>query len=245
MKKLKFEHLPYIPFRLTSPFIPRDSPNKRTGSPAGATTYHDGIDCGRDRSKYPDAYSNAPAGNVYAVMDGVVIERGYKKGRGNTVLVKHEFADKSVVTLYQHLANCGAPEGTIVTAGDVIGQMGRTGMGVDMAIHLHFELRIDGVCVDPLPYIQKLKNRLVTQKVTLSLSVQKLADEVQRALRLTSESIDFLSTHQLPEELFRKILTGEDLSDETNRWILTYKHGEALSQRIEEYKQKIMEAKHG
>ena len=244
MKGLKLQHLPYMPFRLTSPFIPRDSPSKRTGLPVGATTYHDGIDCGRDRRKYPDAYGNQSAGDVFSVLPGIVVESAYHKGRGHTVLIDHGRIDgRKVLTLYQHLAGSGKSEGTRVASGDVIGQMGRTGMGADMAIHLHFELRINGVCVDPLPYIRELEKRLAAQKVALSPQGQKLAIETQKELRLMKDSLDFLSSHHLPEELFRKILAGEDLSDETSKWILTYKHGEALFQRIEEYKQKVKGAK--
>ncbi len=246
MIKLKFEHLPYVPFRLTSPFIPRDSPDKRTNIPVGATEYHLGIDCGRDRDKYPAPYGNKPAGDVFSVLPGIVVDSTFYNGRGYTVLVDHGRIDgHKVLTLYQHLAGTGKAEGTKVAAGDVIGQMGRTGMGADMAIHLHFELRIDGVCVDPLPFIRDSEKRFAAQKITLSPQAQKLAIETQKALRLMKESLDFLSSHHMPEELFRKILAGEDLSQETNKWILSYKHGKALFQRIEEHKRKVREAKNG
>ena len=155
---------------------------------------------------------------MFSVLPGIVVESAYHKGRGHTVLIDHGRIDgRKVLTLYQHLAGSGKSEGTKVVAGEAIGQMGRTGMGADMAIHLHFELRIDGVCVDPLPYIRELENRHVAQSVTLSASAQKLAAKVQRELRLMNESMDHLASHHLPEELFRKILAGEDLSEETNQ----------------------------
>ena len=234
--KIKFDCVPYYPFRLTSPFIPRDSPNKRTGLPVGATTYHDGVDCGRDRSKYPDAYSNEPAGNVYAVMDGKVIEATYDKGRGHTVLILHSHLEQNVVTLYQHLASECVRMGTIVKAGDVIGQMGRTGMGNDMAIHLHFELRVNRKCIDPLPYIKEVKHNAQT---FVPLYLQKTAAKVKKELHFTDESIAFLCTHQLPEELFRKILAGEKLSYETVSFIKKNKNGKFILSRIEEYKSKL------
>ena len=94
---------------------------------------------------------------IGAAWDGVVTDvrdgvEGFDKIRsaGNRVTVDH---GDGVVTKYYHLANGSIPVqvGDSVTAGQMIGQMGSTGYST--GAHLHFQLEIDGVPVDPLPFL--------------------------------------------------------------------------------------------
>ena len=160
---MKLKCKPYVPLRITSPY------GKRSGNlPVGATAWHDGIDIGRDY-KYGGAYSNDPCGPVFAVLDGMVTESKFVNGRGYTIKVDHGVIEgKRTMTLYQHLHKDNrATAGKKVKAGDVIAQMGRTGMGSDMMVHLHFELHFDGKTVDPAPYVKIAPDKIEKTNVVV------------------------------------------------------------------------------
>ena len=229
--EIKFQSLPYVPFRLTSPFISRDSTTKRTNIPVGATRYHDGIDCGRNAGKYPDAYSNKPAGDVLAVMPGAITESKFKPGRGHTVIIDHGLlAGKKITSVYQHLQAPGLPAGKRVIAGQSIGKMGRTGMGADMAIHLHFELQINGKAVDPLPYIKALQS---SQSVAKTNSAdQKLVNQVKVLYKFSDATMHYLAGYKYADEMLSKMLNKQALSKSTVDYIKAYKHGQATLDRI-------------
>ena len=87
---------------------------------------------------------------ICAIEEGTVCKVGYDPSRGNNVSVDH---GNGVVTMYFHLA-----EGSIrVKPGDHIskkqnvGYMGNTGNS--SGAHLHFQIEINGVAVDGLPYL--------------------------------------------------------------------------------------------
>lgn len=147
---MQLEHLPYSPLRITSGFGPRN-----TGI-AGASTYHPGVDIGTDKTK---PYTDTDGGPVTAALPGVVISNYYNNARGWVILIDHRTIDgKDVKTLYQHLKQAGAAKGTKVKAGDQIGIMGNTGVGAQL--HLHFEVRINNIPVDPEPYLKNIKEDL-------------------------------------------------------------------------------------
>jgi murein DD-endopeptidase MepM/ murein hydrolase activator NlpD len=86
---------------------------------------------------------------VYAAHEGVVVYTGHHfHGYGNMVLVEY---DRHWATLYAHLSRIEAREGQIVSPGQEIGKMGRTGHAT--GVHLHFELMRDRQPIDPLPYL--------------------------------------------------------------------------------------------
>jgi hypothetical protein len=91
----------------------------------------------------------APTGTeVYSTGDGV-IENYYseKRGYGNHIVVDHGFGYK---TVYAHLDRSNVRRGQKVKRGDVIGFVGNTGMS--LAPHLHYEVHLNGVPVDPSNY---------------------------------------------------------------------------------------------
>lgn len=91
---------------------------------------------------------------IKASHDGVVIYAGRAfKGYGNLVIVESRYG---FATFYAHLDKKLVKEGELVPRGKKIGLMGRTGRAT--GVHLHFELRISKLPVDPLPFLQK--NRL-------------------------------------------------------------------------------------
>ncbi len=112
----------------TSPFGARRS--YQGGPPTG---YHGGIDLA------------APEGTpIYAAANGVVVLAEPLFVRGNIVVIDHGVG---VHTLYFHLSQLNVTVGQIVTAGEVIGFMGTTGLSTGS--HLHWEVRIGDVFVDP------------------------------------------------------------------------------------------------
>lgn len=81
---------------------------------------------------------------VGAAGDGTVVSAGWRGGYGKTVLVDHG----SQTTLYAHLSDTTVVAGQRVRRGDPLGRVGSTGQST--GAHLHFEVRVDGVPVDPL-----------------------------------------------------------------------------------------------
>ena len=73
---------------------------------------------------------------------------GVRGGYGNCVIVDH---GGGVATLYAHQSSLAVSEGDSVKRGEVIGAVGSTGFSTGP--HLHFEVRVDGVPVDPLGYL--------------------------------------------------------------------------------------------
>ena len=60
--------------------------------------------------------------------------------------------DDGTVTVYGHMSQLLVSAGQRVTAGDHIGREGSTGHSTGP--HLHFEVRVDGVPVDPAPWLR-------------------------------------------------------------------------------------------
>lgn len=91
----------------------------------------------------------APSGTeVYASGDGQIIGvLSSKRGMGNHIIIDHGFGYTSV---YAHLDSFNVREGQKVHRGDIIGYVGNTGMSV--APHLHYEIKLNGVNVDPVNY---------------------------------------------------------------------------------------------
>ncbi|TDI54074.1 MAG: M23 family metallopeptidase [Acidobacteria bacterium] len=85
---------------------------------------------------------------IIAAGGGTVILAGSKAGYGLTVMIDH---GGGMVTLYAHQSRLGVSVGDKVAVGSTIGYVGSTGLSTGP--HLHFEVRISGVPVDPRSYI--------------------------------------------------------------------------------------------
>jgi hypothetical protein len=108
------------------------------GSPFGprGTGFHPGIDL-------PASTGTA----VAAAASGRVVFAGYDAGGyGNLVEVAH---GNGVVSMYAHLSRISVGIGRAVSTGTVVGRVGSTGEATGP--HLHFEVRVRGAAVDPLP----------------------------------------------------------------------------------------------
>jgi len=70
-----------------------------------------------------------------------------QRGLGKHIIIDHGFGYESI---YGHLSNFNVRVGQKVQRGDVIGYVGNTGLSV--ANHLHYEIKLNGVNVDPVNY---------------------------------------------------------------------------------------------
>ena len=103
----------------------------------------------KTRRKHKGMDFSAPTGTpIYSTSDGKVIRvDGRAPGYGKHIRIDHGFG---YVTLYAHLSKYNVRRGQEVKRGDVIGFVGNTGRSV--APHLHYEIRKDGVAVNPINF---------------------------------------------------------------------------------------------
>lgn len=86
---------------------------------------------------------------IVSTGKGIVIHAGWKSGGyGYTVMVDHGYG---FVTMYAHMADTDVNVGDEVTRGQRIGWVGSSGLSTGP--HLHYEVHVWGVPVDPLKYI--------------------------------------------------------------------------------------------
>ena len=109
----------------------------RTHPIFGDQRLHTGIDIG--------AAYGAP---VFASDYGVVAFAGVMSGYGNVIVIDH---GGGLATTYNHLSSFGVAQGQEVARGVQVGAVGCTGYCTGP--HLHFEVRVNGSPVDPMPYL--------------------------------------------------------------------------------------------
>ena len=91
----------------------------------------------------------APSGTpIHAAAGGVVTFAGVITGYGNATIID---LGNGLANLYGHQSVIEVTTGQKVSSGDVIGLVGSTGYSTGP--HLHLELRVNGIPVDPMPYL--------------------------------------------------------------------------------------------
>lgn len=123
---------PVVDGRYTSYF------GERTDPISEGYDYHKGLDIGADEGD-----------KIRAVLDGVVISVGEDSRSGNYIFLEHK---NGYVTFYCHCSEILAEEGAVIRQGERIALVGSTGYSTGP--HLHFEVRVDGESIDPLPLIE-------------------------------------------------------------------------------------------
>tara|TARA_Y100001954_G_scaffold239636_1_gene317210 strand:+ start:49058 stop:49963 length:906 start_codon:yes stop_codon:yes gene_type:complete len=109
----------------------------RTSPFTGKREFHKGIDI------------SAPRGTpVYAPARGSVSFTGRDGAYGLSIRLKH---NTSLTTRFAHLHRIAVKSGKTVTRGELIGYVGNTGRSTGP--HLHYEVRLNGVPVNPKRYI--------------------------------------------------------------------------------------------
>jgi len=97
---------------------------------------------------------------IYATADGTVLRAGWNSGGyGNLVELDH---GRGITTRYGHMSAILVHEGDHVTRGEQIGRMGSTGRSTGN--HLHYEVRIDGRAVNPIPFMKSTDYVLAMQR---------------------------------------------------------------------------------
>lgn len=117
----------------TSGFGRRNAPTK------GASTYHKGID-----------WATPTGTSVVASCGGTVVKAGWASGYGYVVFINHEDGKQ---TRYGHLSKVLVSAGQKVKQGERIALSGST--GISSGPHVHFEILVGGVQVDPFTYLDK------------------------------------------------------------------------------------------
>ena len=115
---------------MTSPY------GYRTHPIFGDSRLHTGVDIGA-------SYGST----VVAASGGSVVFAGTMSGYGNAIIVDH---GGGIATTYNHLSGFSVGGGSAVTRGQALGSVGCTGYCTGP--HLHFEVRVNGSPVDPMPY---------------------------------------------------------------------------------------------
>lgn len=119
--------------RISSKFGSRTSPTE------GASTYHKGVDIA--------VSSGTP---IVASGAGTVVTATYSSSAGNYIMIYH---GNSLYTVYMHCSKLSVKVGDTVQQGDVIGNVGST--GISTGPHLHFGVTVNGSYVDPLNYVSQ------------------------------------------------------------------------------------------
>ena len=109
----------------------------RTHPVLGGRRKHKGIDLA------------APTGTpIYATADGIIDRAEWFSSYGLFVEIDH---GAELETRYAHMSRLAVAEGQWVSKGDLIGYVGSTGRSTGP--HLHYEVRVSGVAVNPIPYM--------------------------------------------------------------------------------------------
>jgi murein DD-endopeptidase MepM/ murein hydrolase activator NlpD len=116
---------------ITSYYGPRKSPY------SGRIKMHEGLDIGAK-----------PGTGVVAPADGIITYAGYRPGFGKLVQIDHGYG---IETYFGHNRSINVRSGQRVKRGDVISKVGSTGRSTGP--HVHYEVRVNGIAVDPLYYI--------------------------------------------------------------------------------------------
>lgn len=116
---------------ITSFFGLRNSPE------SGRTKMHEGLDIGAP-----------PGSKILAPADGIVNFAGVKHGFGRFVSLDHGYG---METLYAHADRLSVKAGDTIKRGMLLGTVGSTGSSTGP--HLHYEVRVNGIPVDPLYFI--------------------------------------------------------------------------------------------
>jgi murein DD-endopeptidase MepM/ murein hydrolase activator NlpD len=110
---------------------------RRTDPINGSAAFHQGIDIEAARDE-----------RVLAAADGEVVFASSMSGYGTVVMLDH---GGRTITLYAHLSRAVVRIEDVVSRGQTVGYVGSDGRATGP--HLHFEVRVKGVPVDPLDHL--------------------------------------------------------------------------------------------
>src|SRR5918996_205139 len=109
-------------------------------------------------------------GAIAVPSDKPVKTAEFTSGYGNLIKLEH---GRGIETRYAHLARVLVSPGQRVARGQMIGHMGSTGRSTGS--HLHYEVRIDGRAVNPIPFMKSNDYLLAMQKKANQQPMESLA----------------------------------------------------------------------
>lgn len=114
---------------------------------------------------------------VLASLSGYVTKVEEDSLNGNLVEVEHE---NGVVTRYQSIKDIQVKAGDQVKQGDTIASAAQSLINEEAGTHVHFEIRKDGVPVNPIAYIEKQVTSIVIAEKTAASSEEEATDESKK-----------------------------------------------------------------
>lgn len=117
--------------------------DRRTYNGGAYTSFHSGVDYG--------VYSTERPFDIYAPAPGLVVFSEKLTVRGNATIIDH---GQGIYSGFWHQEESYVSLGEMVTAGQLIGKIGSTGRVTGP--HLHWELWVNGIQVDPLDWLDVL-----------------------------------------------------------------------------------------
>ena len=150
--------------------VPSDKPVKTAAFTSGYGVRSDPFKGGAAMHAGIDL--SGPIGTpIYATADGTVTDAGYNNGGyGNLIKVNH---GRGIETRYGHLSAILVQPGQHIARGQLIARMGSTGRSTGS--HLHYEVRIDGRAVNPIPFMKSTDYVLAMQRRSNAAPMESLA----------------------------------------------------------------------
>lgn len=126
-------------YPVDAPCIVSNFGNRRTYNDGNYSNFHSGVDFG---------VCSANNINIYAVADGTVLFAQELPVHGLHTVIDHGW---SVYSTYSHQSEIFVTPGQTIKRGELIGYIGNTGRSVGP--HLHFEIKVNGIYVNPMSWI--------------------------------------------------------------------------------------------
>lgn len=150
--------------------VPSDKPVKTAAFTSGYGVRSDPFQ-GRSAMHAGIDLSGALGTPIYATADGVITTAEYNNGGyGNLVKIDH---GRGIETRYGHLSKMSVYAGQRVRRGEMIGRMGSTGRSTGS--HLHYEVRIDGRAVNPVPFMKSTDYLVAMQRKATAAPMEQIA----------------------------------------------------------------------
>lgn len=150
--------------------VPSDKPVRTAAFTSGFGVRSDPFRAGA--ALHPGIDLAGPMGTpIYATADGTVQRAGWNSGGyGNLVELDH---GRGIATRYGHMSAILVNAGDHITRGQLIGRMGSTGRSTGS--HLHYEVRIDGRAVNPVPFMKATDYLVAMQRKANSAPMEQIA----------------------------------------------------------------------
>ena len=150
--------------------VPSDKPVKMGAFTSGYGVRSDPFQ-GRSAMHAGIDLSGAVGTPIYATADGIITTAGYNSGGyGNLIKIDH---GRGIETRYGHLSKMSVYAGQRVKRGEMIGRMGSTGRSTGS--HLHYEVRIDGRAVNPVPFMKSTDYLVAMQRKANAAPMEQIA----------------------------------------------------------------------